>query len=145
MTIEEPRFLVDTSMLRLGRWLRAAGYDTDFADETDSEYYLLREALNNGRLLVTQNSRLADMRRAQGIVILLSGDTLEECAEELSAHLDIDWEHNPFTRCTACNTKLKSNKSDQYCPNCKHVLWDDGSHLNRMRKKLDNWHRRYSR
>lgn len=144
MTIEEPRFLVDVSLLRLGRWLRAAGYDTEFAHESDSDYYLLREAINHGRLLLTQNSRLADMRRARGTVILLLGDSLEECAEELSAHLNIDWEHNPFTRCTVCNTKLSSKTSEQYCPSCKQVLWD-GSHRNRMRKKLDNWHRRYSR
>lgn len=144
MTIEEPRFLVDASLQRLGRWLRAAGYDTDFAQESDSEYYLLREALNQGRLLLTQNSRLAEMRRAHGTVILLLGDTLEECAEELSAHLNIDWEHNPFTRCTVCNSELNTNEPDQYCPSCKQVLWE-GSHLHRMRKKLDSWHRKYTR
>ena len=144
MTIEEPRFLVDASLQRLGRWLRAAGYDTDFAKETDSDYYLLRQAINDGRLLLTQNPKLADMRRAHGTVILLDGDSLDECAAELSAHLNIDWDHNPFTRCTVCNTELNTNESDQFCPSCKQVLWG-GSHQNRMRQKLDSWYRKYTR
>ena len=64
MTIEEPRFLVDVPLQRLGRWLRAAGYDSEFAEDFNSEYYLLRKAINEGRLLLTQNPDLAELRRA---------------------------------------------------------------------------------
>jgi len=145
MTIEEPRFLVDVSLQRLGRWLRAAGYDTEFARESDSEYYRLRQAINEGRLLITRDPKLTELRRAAGTVILLESDNLEDCAEELCAHISIDWEHNPFTRCTACNTELAaSSEQNQYCPGCKQILWD-GAHLTRMRTHLDNWHRKYTR
>jgi len=145
MTIEEPRFLVDVSLQRLGRWLRAAGYNTEFAQESDSEYYRLRQAINEGRLLITRDPKLTELRRAAGTVILLECDNLEDCAEELCAHISIDWEHNPFTRCTACNTELAaSNEQNQYCPGCKQILWD-GTHLTRMRNHLDNWHRKYTR
>ncbi|MGD8784011.1 MAG: Mut7-C RNAse domain-containing protein [Thioalkalispiraceae bacterium] len=145
MTIEEPRFLVDASLQRLGRWLRAAGYDSDFASESDSEYYLLREALNRGRLLLTQNPALAELRRAPGIVILLEGESLDECAEELSAHVTIDWEHNPFTRCTVCNTEFTSSDEETpFCASCKQIIWD-GSYLNDMRQHLGKWHRKFTR
>ena len=145
MTIEEPRFLVDVSLQRLGRWLRAAGYDTDFAQESDSEYSLLRQAINEGRFLITQNPQLAELRRAPGTAILLECDSLDDCAEELCAHVSIDWEHNPFTRCTVCNTELTaSNEVNQYCPTCKQILWE-GTHLSRMRHQLDSWQRKYTR
>ena len=145
MTIEEPRFLIDISLQRLGRWLRAAGYDSIFAEQSDSEYYRLRQAINQGRLLLTRNPKITELRSAPGTVILLESDSLEDCAEELCAHVSIDWEHNPFTRCTACNTELaESNEQHQYCPGCKQILWD-GGHQTRMRDHLDNWHRKYTR
>lgn len=143
MTIKEPRFLVDISLQRLGRWLRAAGYDTDFADEADSEYSLLRRAINEGRLLLTQNPDLAELRRAEGTVILLDGDSLDDCAEELTAHINVDWEYKPFTRCTVCNSELNEQDTNQYCSSCKQVIWD-GSYLNDMRQQLDNWQRKFT-
>jgi uncharacterized protein with PIN domain len=145
MTIEEPRFLVDATMQRLGRWLRAAGYDTEFASETDSEYYLLRQALNEGRLLLTENPGLEELRRAPGTVIVLGGDNLDDCAEELSAHVNIDWQHNPFSRCTVCNTEFTSSDDETpFCPGCKQIIWD-GSYLNDMRHHLGNWCRKFTR
>ena len=144
MTIEEPRFLVDIPLQRLGRWLRAAGYDTEFAHDNDSDYTLLRTAINQGRLLLTQNPGLAELRRAEGTVILLDGDNLEDCAEELSAHIYLDWEHDPFSRCTVCNGQLDSRDTNHYCPTCKQVIWD-GSYLNDMRQQLDNWQRKFTR
>ena len=145
MTIEEPKFLVDTPLQRLGRWLRAAGYDTEFASEDHTEYYLLRQALNEGRLLLTQNPQLAELRRAPGTVILLDAENLDECAEELSALISIDWEHNPFTRCTVCNTTLTSNDEETpFCPGCRQIMWD-GTYLNDMRHHLGNWQRKFSR
>lgn len=143
MTIDEPRFLVDISLQRMGRWLRAAGYDTVFADESESEYSLLRRAINEGRLLLTQNPGLAELRRAKGTVVQLDGDNLEDCVEELTAHINVDWEHNPFTRCTVCNAELDTSEPNQYCPSCKQVIWD-GSYLNDMRQQLDNWQRKFA-
>ena len=51
---------------RLGRWLRAAGYDTLIARNAESDYELLRQALDEGRLLITRDRELAKHRRAAG-------------------------------------------------------------------------------
>lgn len=154
MASEEPRFLVDEMLQRLGRWLRAAGYDTRIATHAEADYYLLRQAIDEGRLLLTRDRKLLEHRRAPGTVILLSADTLEACAEELSTLLDINWQHDPFSRCLVCNSLLQDATPQQcenippkarqhveaayYCPHCNQVYWE-GSHVKRMRRQLHHW------
>ena len=160
MTIEEPKFLVDSHLLRLGRWLRTAGYDTDFVNETKrtdivqhdgpvaADYYLLRQAIDGGRFLLTSTPKIAEMRRASGIVLLIESDSLEDCVEELGAYLNINWHFKPFSRCTVCNTELNPSTAQDpadnaYCPGCKQVFWD-APHTDRMRSQLDSWYQKYS-
>jgi len=160
MTIQEPKFLVDSSLLRLGRWLRTAGYDTDFIDETlrtdiahndgpvAADYYLLRQALDGGRFLLTSSPEIAEMRRANGTVLLIENDNLEDSVEELGAYLNINWHFKPFSRCTVCNAELnlspvEDSEDNAYCPGCKQVFWD-ASHTDRMRSQLDSWYQKYS-
>jgi len=144
---------------RLGRWLRAAGYDTVIATDAEPDYYLLRQAIEQDRLLVTRDRELSQHRSARDNVILLDCDSLEECAEELSRQVDIDWHHNPFTRCMVCNTLMSDATPEQlqnapedirastdavfYCPECKQVFWD-GSHVKRMQHHLDDWYNKFS-
>jgi len=153
MTSGTPRFLVDEMLQRLGRWLRAAGYDTRIAVDAEPDYYLLRQAIEEGRLLLTCDRELSQHRRASGNVILLQG-TLQDCVQELTRILDLNWQYRPFTRCLACNTPLQLTSPEQlqtappdiqaqagqalYCPNCQQVFWQ-GSHIKRMRRQLDIW------
>jgi uncharacterized protein with PIN domain len=156
MTSEAPKFLVDEMLQRLGRWLRAAGYDTLIALDAEPDYYLLRQALDEGRLLITRDRKLMEHRRAPGTVILLECNSLEDCAQELTRQLQINWQYDPFSRCLVCNTPLLDATAGQmrdaptsvqerdlralYCPNCKQVFWE-GSHVHRMRNQLACWYR----
>jgi len=155
MTSEAPKFLVDEMLQRLGRWLRAAGYDTVIAINASPDYYLLRQAINENRLLLTRDRKLMEHRRAPGNVILLTCNSLEECVQALTQQLHIDWQHKPFSRCLVCNTPLLDATPDQirhapasvherdlpalYCPRCNQVFWE-GSHVKRMRHQLVSWH-----
>ncbi len=160
MTIPEPKFLVDSNLLRLGRWLRTAGYDTDFVDETmrtdiahndgpvAADYYLLRQAIDGGRFLLTSTPEISEMRRASGTVLLIESDSLEDSVEELGAYLHINWHFKPFSRCTVCNTELnlstgQASEDNSFCPICKQVFWD-AAHTDRMRSQLDSWYQKYS-
>ena len=156
---EAPKFLVDEMLQRLGRWLRAAGYDVLIATDAKPDYYLLRQAINEDRLLITRDRELSQHRSASNHVILLESDSLENCAAELSQKARIDWHHNPFTRCMVCNTVMSNATPEQlrsapgdiqdspdavyYCPECKQVFWD-GSHVKRMQNHLDDWHSKFS-
>ncbi len=148
------KFLVDEMLQRLGSWLRAAGYDTVIARDGRDDYALLRQAIDEDRLLLTRDRELARHRRAPGRVLLLECDGLDDCIRELSEKLDIDWLHRPFHRCLVCNTELvpadeaarariperarERSEDAWYCPVCRKVYWE-GSHVDRMRKRLEAW------
>lgn len=154
-----PQFLCDEMLQRLGRWLRAAGYDTVIARDAEADYHLLRKAIAEGRLLITRDRELAGHRRAGGTVVFIEGDNLEQCAAALSAKVPINWLLAPFSRCMNCNTPLEAAQAAQiqslpfkdkpnldqavYCPVCKQVFWD-GSHVRRMRRHLTEWAEKYS-
>lgn len=153
------KFLVDENLQRLGSWLRAAGYDTLIESDGRADYELLKQALAEERLLITRDRKLTEHRRAPGTVILLECENLEDCVAALSRQLPIDWVHDPFVRCLVCNTKLIQARSEHllelpvrlratldsayYCPSCKKVYWD-GSHVRRMRTRLEDWHQRFT-
>ncbi len=144
---------------RLGRWLRAAGYDTLIARDAEADYELLRQALDDGRLLITRDRELTQHRRAPGTVIYIEGDNLQQCAAGLSEKVSINWLLAPFSRCMNCNTPLVDASPQQirslplqrkehinaafYCPECNQVFWD-GSHVKRMRRHLRDWAEKYS-
>jgi len=148
------KFLCDEMLQRLGRWLRAAGYDTVIETQGRRDYELLKQALAEQRYLITRDRELNEYRRAPGTVILLECERLDDCVAELGRHLDINWLHQPFVRCMVCNTPLTDSRPQNldalperlkasldtafYCPACQKVYWE-GSHVNRMRRQLEAW------
>ncbi len=155
VTREPLRLLCDETLQRIAWWLRAAGHDTLVTTNSKVDYPLLRQAINDGRLLLTRDKHLCDHRRAQGQVVLLTARTLHESARELSNKLKLDWQCRPFSRCLACNTPLLIASQPQltntakkvrtlhdtgyHCPTCRQVTWEDG-HAKRMRNQLRQWH-----
>lgn len=148
------KFLCDEMFQRLGSWLRAAGYDTFIEQDGRADYELLQQALKEDRLLITRDKKLLEHRRAPGTVVLIECDGLEDCAQDLSRKLPLDWLHQPFTRCMVCNTLLRVASDEQtstlpekiqsqidvpvYCSVCNKVYWD-GGHVERMRERLEKW------
>lgn len=150
VTREPLRLLCDKTLQRIARWLRAAGHDTLVTTNPNVDYPLLRQAIDDDRLLLTRDKQLCDHRRAQGHVLLLTARTLHESARELSNKLKLDWQCRPFSRCLACNTPLliantpvktrPSHDTAHYCQCCHQVSWDDGGHTKRIHNQLRQWH-----
>ena len=152
------KFLCDEMLQRLGRWLRAAGYDTLIENNGREDLEILNQALAEGRYLITRDVELSQHRRAGDSVILLDCHNLEECVAELSQQLPINWLYQPFVRCMVCNTLLLAARNEQlevlpqrlrdnlemsvYCPSCQKVYWE-GSHVTRMRRHLQQWQEKY--
>lgn len=141
-------------LAQLGKWLRAAGYDTLVAQDRAGDRRLLEYAIKDGRRLITRDHKLTEFRDAPGCVLLLEGNGLSAWVPVLTRTLNIDWLHRPFSRCLLCNTELVPGPPgaderipDQsrvhaqqlrYCPQCDKVYWD-GSHVQRMRNQLEAW------
>ena len=151
------KLLCDEMLQRLGRWLRAAGYDTVIAEGGKRDRDLLARAMRESRVLITRDRKLAEHRGAEASVVVLRANGLEACVVELTEQLGIDWLLNPFTRCILCNAELAplppallsaipaslaASEADlHHCPLCWKLFWK-GGHVERMRRRLESWQRR---
>lgn len=141
-------FLCDQMLTHLAKWLRAAGYDATVAAPEAPDDEVLREAIAEGRILITSDREF--LGKAENVVYLHEGTP-----KELSALVEIDWLREPFTRCLLCNTLFQEASSEMierevpedvrenstqfwYCPHCDKVYWE-GSHTEAILKTLEGY------
>jgi uncharacterized protein len=148
------KLLCDEMLSKLGKWLRAAGYDTLIANSSMSDQELLDLAVAQDRILLTRDSHFAERRIPLNRVLYLQSNSVEDCVKELRGLLEIDWLVQPFSRCMICNTaftapqdealkKLPEDVRSQhkkvwYCEKCKKAYWE-GSHTGHMLQQLKQW------
>ena len=150
---ERPRFLVDRNVGRLGKWLRALGYDVLLApDLADGD--LVDLARREGRVLLTRDRRIFHRRAvASGQVraLLLHSERTWDQLEEVVSILGLDLSR-AFTRCLVCNEEthparpeevrervppyvLRTQREFRACPRCGRVYWK-GTHWRNMLTEL---------
>ena len=105
-----PRFLCDEMLHGLGRWLRAAGYDTVIAKGGIPDRELARRCAGEDLILLTRDRHLAATAAGIVPVVLFKGKSIDEPARALRTALDIDWEHAPFSRCIVDNRRLSRRR-----------------------------------
>lgn len=148
------RFLCDEMLARLGRWLRAAGYDVVIANPGQDDRELLQQARDEQRRLITRDRKLLEHRGALAHVTLINSNRLPGQLEEFSQYFEIDWLCKPFSRCLECNDELveaaeevvervplealRKDETVLYCKRCDKPYWY-GSHVKRMRRKLEHF------
>lgn len=153
------KFVCDEMLQGVGRWLRAAGYDTLIASNSEHDARLLQRARDEGRWLVTRDRQLSiEHPKDRDIIVLLQSNHVPACLEELTRRCAINWCKAPFSRCLLCNEPLRqlgeetrallkrpvpedvgsTNQTLWYCPACRKAYWE-GSHVRRMRAKLRHY------
>lgn len=150
------RFIVDTMLGDVARWLRIMGYDTRYS-RGYSDRELLSEAILTGRILITRDRGLyAKARKASVKAVLLESTTIEERLAELSVKVGLEIRADPNVgRCPECNGVLErvSDKSvvkdrvpplayntyDVFyaCTVCGRVYWE-GSHWDNIRRVVES-------
>ncbi len=150
---DAPSFLCDEMLAGLGRWLRIAGYDAAIAEAGRRDRDLVAQAYWEGRILLTRDRRLADIRLARDRTLVLEGNGIDACAKELTARLGLDWRLDPLSRCTLCNIRLQPADDPllatlpaslrafprvNVCRSCGRLYWE-GSHVGRIRRRLANF------
>lgn len=145
-----PRFVVDTMLGRLARWLRAMGYDTLYSGQAEDRR-LLQLSRAEERILVTRDRVLARLAEPRSCLIHaeLVDDQLLEAVEQLALpREDGLW----LSRCLECNALLEPGRREDLrgllpehvfathtdfmrCPGCARIYWA-GSHVDRMLERL---------
>ena len=140
------KFLADSSLGRLSKWLRILGYDTVYY-WGDADRIFLRKAEREGRAVLTRRKDVL-ARQHPGLVLFVENDRVEDQLVEILGKLDLKPEpENLFTLCLRCNESLKAAKPEEVrslvpeyvfrtqrdfrvCPGCGGVFWP-GTHRDR--------------
>ena len=155
------RLYCDEMLARLGRWLRAAGYDTAIAESGLADAEIIARCAAEGRTLLTRDRHLAAVAGDRIPVLRLADSSLADSslaaqARALRAALAINWQRAPFTRCLVDNTPLVPAPPEMasqvppvsraiggpfhLCPECRRLYWP-GGHVRRMLARLAEWNR----
>ena len=149
------KFIVDSNVGRLARWLRMAGFDTEFINDLDDNR-LVRLALSKGRVLLTKDTQILKRRVAtigRLKVILIESEEVKAQLRQVVKTLNLSHEIKPFTLCLECNQPLVPREKEevkelvppyifqtqnQYmqCPACLRIYWR-GTHWQRMSRELE--------
>jgi len=145
-----PRFVADTMLGRLARWLRAMGYDTLYLGPAEDRQ-LLQLSLAEDRILITRDGKLARLAGPCGCLIRADrvDRQLMEAVEKLAlAPPETLW----LSRCLECNAVLEPRPKERLsglipdyifatqtefmgCSRCGKIYWS-GSHTDRMLARL---------
>lgn len=144
------RFIADSMLGRLARWLRILGYDTlYYKDINDS--LLLRIAKEDGRTLLTRDTRLIKIRGLSNFIFVHDDKPLDQLRQLFKEGI-INESPSLLSRCIHCNSILSSIPSDETegmvpdfvlwkedvvrrCPNCGKIYWK-GTHPDKIRERL---------
>jgi uncharacterized protein len=150
----ELRFFCDEMLRGLGRWLRAAGYDTVIAEDGLPDRAILAHCADEDRILLTKDRHLVATVRGAVSVVLVPGNGIDAAARALRTAFGLDWQHGPFTRCLVDNRCLEIAAPElaalvpersrlaggrlRVCHECGRLYWP-GGHVRRMQQRLAFW------
>jgi uncharacterized protein with PIN domain len=149
---EEIRFVADSMLGKLAKWLRILGYDTHYQRNFRPD--IMDGMVAEGRRLV---SRRKDITGRYNTAVLLHANHVGEQLAELRESLHLaPARSNWFSRCSLCNVPLKKPETEEArenvpeyvfyhhmaevrsCPACGRHYWP-GSHRMRMVAILNKW------
>jgi uncharacterized protein with PIN domain len=136
---------------KLAKKLRMLGYDTIYYRGEDA-YALIRWARQEGRVILTRNTKLLPRRPDDHILQVREDDpSLQLKGLIQRGHIQID-EEKIFSRCLLCNALLAPTTQEEVegkvpdfifhqhkeffrCPQCQRIYWP-GSHQENMEKRV---------
>ncbi len=155
--INNLKFIVDTNVGKLAKWLRIMGYDTLFFNGSNDSC-MVAIALAEERVILTKDTQIMKRRVVTSgrlKAILIQSDEPELQVHQVIDSLHLDCRFKPFTICLECNQPLLEKSKQQVkdlvppyvfqtqnqymeCPSCHRIYWR-GTHWQAMTKKLRKW------
>ena len=150
--LRQSRFVADVHLGKLAKYLRMAGFDTLYENDS-SDPELIQIALQQKRILLTRDKGLLKDKRLTHGYLVRATDPKEQIREILE-RFDLFSKMKPFTICLECNGLIASiekrkiadkllPKTRRYykrffsCSRCERIFWK-GSHFDRMSNFLLN-------
>ncbi len=141
------KFVADSMLGKLARWLRIAGYDVEYFKERDMDR-LLRVSYEDKRTILTRDKKMGGLNS----VFIIESEHFEDQLREFFKKYPVLPIEKSLSRCILCNKVLKEADPKDvkdlvpphvyevqnrffYCPKCGRIYWA-GSHYKRMKQKL---------
>lgn len=146
------KFLADSMLGKLAKWLRIMGYDTHY-----QSFYRqgdIGHLVRGGRTLLSRHAKTLDHYPN---ALMIRSDHVKGQLDEIRNALPLKPEKRQwFTRCLICNVPLEKTQVEyirpnvpdyvlyenltqiRFCPSCGRHFWP-GSHRERMTRQLENW------
>jgi uncharacterized protein with PIN domain len=151
--LRQPRFVLDTHLGKLARYLRLLGFDVLYSNTYSDAELAAISADGDKRILLTRDHGL--LKRVQVTHGYFVRETApEKQVLEVLRRFDLKRRVRPFTRCLQCNGELRRAPVEEIadrvppgvvrdfdvfsvCPDCGRVYWA-GSHYDRLRGIVDH-------
>jgi uncharacterized protein with PIN domain len=101
----ETRFIADTMLGKLAKWLRLLGCDVLYFPKISDED-LAERASRSGRVILTRDTLLIRRRKVRENHFFVRGDGYKDQIRQVVRHYSIDPSARILTRCLRCNEPL---------------------------------------
>jgi len=146
------RFVADSTVGKLAKWLRVMGCDTHL--ERSKNLERMDNLVREGRIMVSRDRQM--VKRYENAVWIQSDRVRDQLLEMKSRKLIPPARERWFSRCLVCNVPLRDARSEvarqnvpeyvayktnariRYCPVCGRYFWP-GTHRKNMIKQLQCW------
>ncbi len=144
------RFAADATLGKLGRHLRAAGFDTRCQHQCRQADFWA--TIDTGRIILTRSTVLVQRFQDRHLIFIRDNDPLRQMIQVVRELGIGPGDGKPFSRCLACNRVIdpmdrqaaigrvpayvwQRHSRFHSCARCRRVYWA-GSHHDRMREWL---------
>ena len=151
--LRHPKFVLDTNLGRLARYLRLLGFDCLYSNDFEDAAVAMISAGQQRTLLTRDRSLLQRKIITHGYFVRAVRPRLQ--VPEVLSRFDLYRSIAPFSRCSRCNGTLQvvdkqaiearlEVKTRQYyndfrmCSGCGQIYWQ-GSHYQRTMQLVDAW------
>lgn len=147
------KFIADSMLGRLARWLRLSGYDVAYANDI-LDNSILEHAKSEGRILLSKDKNLCEKAKGRGIdATLVTSDNILEQLRQVVRERNLTIRSTPeFSRCPLCNSAVKKIEKEKIkdrvpktvfkhskefweCRNCGKIYWH-GGHWKNIRERV---------
>ncbi len=125
----ETRFIADSMLGKLAKWLRLAGLDVMYDNVIDDDV-LINKGLLENRVILTRDRNIIK-RKAVKHCLLIKSDHLEEQIKQFLENFKIDSLDKAFSRCIRCNTLLTDVQKEALTEKVPTYVWDTNDNFKR--------------
>jgi uncharacterized protein len=152
---QKPAFVVESTLGKLAKWLRLAGFDTLYDNPPPHWRRLRAYAEAENRVVLSRTHRVIERLKQEQVLLIQSDVPIEQVRQVINYFNIRPGDLAPLTRCSRCNSRLRpadgahlQNAVPDFvrqhhvrfmmCVHCGRFYWP-GTHSSRMADLFERW------